>query len=71
MPERKVVILLGERDLQAIEQAVLDKDGPSALEFLRGVLCPRIEEVMKRPHCKPEFEWGGGMEPPSGPPDRA
>jgi hypothetical protein len=70
MPARDVVIHLGEREIQDIEQAVLDADEAAALDFLRRVLKPRIDEMLKRPHCKPVFEWGGETPRPAGPPDR-
>lgn len=58
MSERKVTVTLGEREIQLVEQAVLDKDAESALEFVRKVVKPRIDQVVNRPHCKPVFEWG-------------
>lgn len=70
MSERKVIITLLERDIQAVEQALLDNDAESALEFLREVLWPQMDKVLNRPHCKPTFEWGTDMDfRPSGPPD--
>jgi len=70
MPAREVTIRLAERDIQDIEQAILDADAPSALDFLRRVLKPKVDEMLNRPHCKPEFEWGGETPHPTGPPDR-
>ena len=70
MSERKVIITLLERDIQAVEQALLDNDAESALEFLREVLWPQMDKVLSRPHCKPTFEWGTDMDfRPSGPTD--
>ncbi len=68
--ERQVTITLAEQDIQWVEQAVLDGDGESALEFLREVVKARVDEVLNRPGCKPVFEWGTDMDyRPSGPPD--
>ncbi len=68
--ERKVTITLAEQDIQWVEQAVLDDDAESALEFLREVVKPRMDKVLNRPHCKPVFEWGTEMDfHPSGPPN--
>ncbi|MFO7958225.1 MAG: hypothetical protein R6X33_14155 [Candidatus Brocadiia bacterium] len=67
---RKVAVSLTEREIQWVEQAVLDGDEESALEFLREVVKPRVDEVLNRPGCKPVFEWGTDMDyRPSGPPD--
>jgi hypothetical protein len=65
-----VGIHFGSREIQDIEQAVLDADEASALDFLQRVLKPRIDEMLKRPHCKPVFEWGGETLRPAAPPDR-
>lgn len=71
MPERQVVIRLDERDIQAVEQSVLDRDAQAALEFVEKIVKPRVHEVLKRGHCKPVFEWGSGTGPPlSAPPGR-
>ena len=71
MPSREIAIRLAERDIQDVEQAVLDADEASALDFLRRILKPRVDEALRRTHCKPAFEWGGGEQPrPAGPPDR-
>lgn len=68
--ERKATITLVAQEIQWVEQAVLDGDGESALEFLRQVVKPRMDEVLNRPGCKPVFEWGTDMDHrPSGPPD--
>ena len=70
MPARDVVIRLGEREIQDMEQAVLDDDKASALDFLRRILKPKVDEALARPHCKPVFEWGGEAPRPARPPDR-
>jgi len=67
--ERKVTVTLTEREIQWVEQAVLDNDARAALEFLRDVIKPRIDKVVNRPHCRPVFEWGTDLDfRPSGPP---
>jgi hypothetical protein len=68
--ERQVTIVLDERQIQWVEQAVLDGDGKSALEFLCDVVKPRMDNVLNRPGCKPAFELQFGEELPAGPPDR-
>jgi hypothetical protein len=71
MPGREATIRLAERDIQDVEQAVLDADEASALDFLRRVLKPKVDEAICRPRCKPAFEWGGGEGPRlQGVPDR-
>ena len=72
MPVREAVIRLTEPEIQAIERAVLDRHADGALEVLETIVLPRVEEVLKRPHCKPIFEWRtGGELGPSGPPGKA
>jgi len=68
MPDRVAVVRLEERDIQDLEQAVLDRDAQAALEFIEKIVKPRVDEVLKRGHCKPVFEWGSGTGPPVGPP---
>jgi len=70
MPAREAIIHLAERDIQDVEQAVLDADEASALDFLRRVLKPKVDEAICRPRCKPVFEWGGEEPRPAGPPNR-
>ncbi|MFO8007683.1 MAG: hypothetical protein R6V05_08115 [Candidatus Brocadiia bacterium] len=68
--ERQATVILGEREIQWVEQAVPDGDAESALEFLREVVEPRMDEALNRPGCKPVFEWDTGEElPPTAPPD--
>ena len=68
--ERKATVTLMEREIQWFEQAVLDRDRESALEFLREVVKPHVADVLNRPGCKPVFEWGTDMDfRPTGPPD--
>ena len=68
--ERQVTVSLGEREIQWVEQAVLDDDAESALEFLRKVVKPSMDKVLNRTGCKPTFEWGTDMDfRPSAPPD--
>jgi len=71
MPERSVVIKLDERELQTVEQVVLDNDADSALQFVRDVLKRKVDRAL-RPHCKPVFELDRGDQfRPAGPPDEA
>jgi hypothetical protein len=58
VPERKVVVTLGERELQALEQGDLDGDGDAALDWIRTVVKPQVEAQLTRGHCRPVFEWG-------------
>jgi len=68
--QRRVTITLSEREIQWVEQAVLDDDAESALEFLREVVKPCMDNMLNRPGCKPTFEWGTDMDfRPSGPPN--
>lgn len=68
--ERKATVTLTEHEIQWVEQAVLDTDAVSALEFLSGWLKPRVDAVLNRPHCKPAFELEFGEElRPAWPPD--
>lgn len=70
MPERRAIVTLSEREVQWVEQAVLDEDEEAALGFLRDILKPAMDEHLNRPHCKPIFEWARGMDlRPTGSPD--
>jgi len=62
MHDPKAVVTLYERDVQAVEQAVLDADAAAALEFPRDVLRPAIEAFLNRGHCKPYFELPRGRD---------
>lgn len=62
MREAKAVVTLCERDVQDVEQAVLDADADAALEFLREVLWPAIETFLNRGRCKPVFELPRGSD---------
>jgi len=70
--ERKVVVALSGADVQAVEQAVLDRDGESALDFLVRVVKPRIDAELGKGHCRPVFELprgaDGSIARPSSPP---
>ena len=55
MPERKVAITLADREIQEVEQAVLDRDGASALDILTRVVRPQIDAALKG-GCRPVFE---------------
>lgn len=58
MSERKAIVTLGEREIQALEQAVIDEDGQAALEWLQMVAKPQVDGQLTHGHCKPVFEWG-------------
>ena len=62
MPDHKVVISLTAPDIQAVEQAVVDRDPETALELLTTVVKPRIDAVIHRGHCKPAFEIRPGTD---------
>ena len=62
MPERKIVITLSESHIQAVEQAVVDRDGEAALELLRSVVKPQIDAALYQGHCKPAFEIERGTD---------
>ena len=62
MPEKKVAITLTESDIQRVEQAVVDRDGESALDLLRTVVKPQIDAALYRGHCKPAFEIERGTD---------
>ena len=47
MHECKVTILLTERDVQRVEQAVVDRDGASALDLLIKVVQPQIDVALR------------------------
>jgi hypothetical protein len=68
MAERTATVTLAEGQIQWLEQAVLDRDAGSALEFLREWLKPRVDAIVNRPRCKPAFELERGEElrPPGG-----
>jgi hypothetical protein len=68
--KRKATITLTEKEIQRVEQAGLDDGAESALEFLREVVKPRMDEVLSQRGCKRALEWGTDMDlRPSGPPD--
>jgi len=56
MAERKVAVTLAERDICAVEQAVIDRDRGAALDFLERVVKPQIDAALKA-GCRPVFEW--------------
>ena len=69
MPERRIVVVLDEIDIQALERALVDADSRAALEFLREVLRPKVDKELSTGHCRPFFELdkGGGnviVQPP-------
>jgi len=52
MPERRIVLVLDEIEVQDIERALMDAK----------VLKPKVEKELSRGHCRPFFELdkGGG-----------
>ena len=71
MAERRAVVSLGEPEIQAVEQVVLDDDREAALDFVKTIVRPQIDAQLNRGHCRPVFEWGKAGPPvtgPSGPP---
>jgi len=56
MPEREIAIRLKEPEIQMIEQAILDRDAESALEFLEKVVKPQMDSQLHRHQCRPPFE---------------
>jgi len=68
MPEQKVVISLSAVDIQAVEQAVLDRDAQAALVVLERVIHVQIQKALSQGHCRPTFELQGGTDSPPAPP---
>ncbi|MBN2593099.1 MAG: hypothetical protein JXA81_06305 [Sedimentisphaerales bacterium] len=68
MQRQKIVITLDAKDLQDVERIVADRDGALAVEFVRKVIKPRVDDVLDKGHCKPIFESRRGqpekIEPP-------
>jgi len=62
MSEQKVVISLTGADIQAVEQAVLDRDREAALAFLTRVVKARIDAELRKGRCKPVFEMTKGTD---------
>jgi hypothetical protein len=62
MSERKAVITLHEHHIQAVEQAVVDRDAEAALDLLRTVVKPQIDAALYKGHCKPAFEIEPGTD---------
>ena len=63
MAEHKVAVVLTEKDIQAVEAAVVDRDAGMALGLLKEVIKPQIDAALTKGHCKPAFEWQAGAEP--------
>ena len=59
MSASDVVIQFSQREIQEIQQAILDADEASALDFLRRVLKPKVDEILNRPLRRPVFKQGG------------
>jgi hypothetical protein len=49
-----VTLTLSEEEQLRIEEILLDKDDKAALEFLKRIVKPRIDQRFKR-SCKPAF----------------
>jgi len=68
MQRQKIVITLSAEDLQEVERIVADRDGNLAVEFVRKIIKPRVDDALDKGHCKPIFEWRRGqpekIEPP-------
>ena len=68
MHRQKVIITLGAQELQKVERIAVDRDNLRALEFVRKIIKPRVDEPLDKGHCKPIFEWRRGqpvkIEPP-------
>ena len=60
MPEQKVVISLTAADVQAVEQAVLDRDADAALDVLEHVVQAQVQKARIKGHCRPAFEMERG-----------
>ena len=60
MPEQKVVISLTAADVQAVEQAVLDRDADAALDVLEHVVHAQVQKALIKGHCRPAFEMERG-----------
>ena len=55
--DKKVAIILDERDILALERAVIDKDREAALDFLMRAVKPQVDAQLNKGQCKPFFEW--------------
>ena len=62
MPEQKIVISLSAADIQAVEQAVMDRDADAALEVLERIVHAQIQKALTRGHCRPVFEMERGTD---------
>ena len=61
MQRQKIVITLGAEDLQDVERIIADRDGALAVEFVRKIIKPRVDDALDKGHCKPIFEWHRGQ----------
>jgi len=61
MQRQKIVITLGVEDLQEVERIVADRDGTLAVDFVRKIIKPRVDDALDKGHCKPIFEWRHGQ----------
>ena len=62
MPESKVVISLSAAEIQAVEQAVLDRDAEAALDVLERVVHAQVQKALTKGHCRPAFEMERGTD---------
>lgn len=60
MPDRKIVISLTTADIQAVEQAVLDRDRDAAPDLLERVVRSQVQRALTKGHCRPAFELERG-----------
>jgi len=47
MADRKVTVVLTQRDVELVELAVVDEDAQAALEFVRRVVKPQVEAALR------------------------
>ena len=62
MPEQKIVISLSAAEIQAVEQAVLDRDAEAALHVLEHVIHAQVQKALTKGHCRPVFEMESGTD---------
>lgn len=47
MADRKVTVVLTQRDMELVELAVVDDDAEAALEFVRRVVKPQVDAELR------------------------
>ncbi len=60
MPEQKIVISLSAAEIQAVEQAVMDRDADAALDVLERVVHAQVQKALTKGHCRPAFGMDRG-----------